>query len=323
MNANPSNPAEISQKVKSWGLDLGFDEVAICKAEPLEEAQARLQTWLNRGFHGSMSWMLNRADARVNPAHFFPEAKSVVVVALNYFREDEDSGHLPSQANISLYARGRDYHKVLKKKLGRLLRRIEAEIPGASGRICVDSFPVMEKPLAVRAGMGWIGKHTNLIRKGGGSYFFLGELLLDLDLAADPPFPTDHCGTCNRCQIACPTNALEEAFVLDARRCISYLTIEHDDEIAPSLADKMGNWVFGCDICQAVCPWNRFSSHTGERDFDNRLPDNLFDLAALQRLTREQFESLFAGTPVRRAGYENFRRNVDIAIRNNVHGDAK
>jgi len=174
----------------------------------------------------------------------------------------------------------------------------------------------MEKALAVKAGIGWIGKHANLIIKQKGSYFFLGEILLSVKLPVDEPLLTEYCGTCNRCQIACPTAALDEAFVLDARRCISYLTIEHKGEIDPQLQQGMENWVFGCDICQAVCPWNRFSEHTEDREFDNRLPEEWFDLRRLRQMSREEFTTLFEGTPVRRAGYEGFMRNVRIAEEN-------
>lgn len=211
---------------------------------------------------------------------------------------------------------GRDYHKVLRKKLRRLLADIQNLLPGTRGRICVDSFPLLEKALAVKSGIGWIGKHTNLIIKPKGSYFFLSEILLSEALPPDPPFSSDYCGSCNRCQTACPTGALDEAFVLDARRCISYLTIEHQGEIDPALQPGMENWVFGCDICQAVCPWNRFSSHCEETDFHNRLPDRMFALEELQQLSEAAFDQLFEGTPVRRAGYQNFRRNVTIAIKN-------
>lgn len=306
----------IVDQIKQKARELGFSEAAICDAEPLPEAGQRLLEWLGRGYHGTMEWMWRTRAERAAPRSFFPEAQSVIVLAHNYFRENEPLSRPAGQGNISIYARGRDYHKVLRKKLHALLGYIQTLLPEARGRICVDSFPLLEKPLAVKAGIGWIGKHTNLIIKQKGSYFFLGEILLSAKLPPDPPFRADYCGSCNRCQIACPTGALDEAYVLDARRCISYLTIEHRGEIDPQFHEGMENWIFGCDICQAVCPWNRFSTHTGERDFDNRLPDEWFDLNRLAQISEQEFRNWFAGTPVLRSGYANFKRNVRIALRN-------
>ena len=307
---------EIANRIKQEGLRQGFSAVAICDAEPLTDAGELLEKWLANRFHGTMEWMARTRHERANPRSYFPEAQSIIVVALNYYRENETALRDSQEAAISIYARGRDYHKVLRKKLKSFLTHIQQLLPDAHGRICVDSFPIMEKALAAKSGVGWIGKHTNLIIKQKGSWFFLGEILLSEKLPADPPFIEEHCGTCNRCQIACPTDALETPFVLDARRCISYLTIEHDGEIEGDLQTGMENWVFGCDICQAVCPWNRFSAQTGEPDFANRLPDEWFSLENLQQLGESKFEELFAGTPVRRTGYANFMRNVHIASQN-------
>ena len=307
---------EIANRIKQEGLRQGFSAVAICDAGPLTDAGELLEKWLANRFHGTMEWMARTRHERANPRSYFPEAQSIIVVALNYYRENETALRDSQEAAISIYARGRDYHKVLRKKLKSFLTHIQQLLPDAHGRICVDSFPVMEKALAAKSGVGWIGKHTNLIIKQKGSWFFLGEILLSEKLPADPPFIEEHCGTCNRCQIACPTDALETPFVLDARRCISYLTIEHDGEIEGDLQTGMENWVFGCDICQAVCPWNRFSTETGEPDFANRLPDEWFSLENLQQLGESKFEELFAGTPVRRTGYANFMRNVHIASQN-------
>ena len=315
--------SDLTAYIRERAAELGFAAAAITGCEPLESAGARLDQWVDAAYMGTMDWMVRTVRERRDPRAFFPEGRSAVVVALNYYRETEAIDRPAEDGNISIYARGRDYHKVMRGKLKRLLRDIRERQPDRDvrGRICVDSFPLMEKPLAVRAGIGWIGKHTNLIIKGKGSWVFLGELLLDIDLPPDAPFTADHCGTCNRCQVACPTGALDTPYLLDARRCISYLTIEHDGEITPDLAEGMGNWVFGCDICQAVCPWNRFSTHTAERDFDNRLPDHLFDIRRLGELSQGEFERLFEGTPVRRSGYANFRRNLAIAAANRDRGD--
>lgn len=308
---------KIVEEIKRQGAQLGFSAVAVCDAAPLEDASALLQSWLADQFHGTMEWMVRTAHQRGDPRSYFPEARSIIVTAHNYYQQElAGEGRDDAAAEISIYARGRDYHKVLRRKLRRLLEHVQQLIPGVRGRVCVDSFPIMEKALAVKAGIGWIGKHTNLIIKGQGSYFFLGEILLSAELPVDPPLTTDYCGSCNRCQAACPTMALETPFVLDARRCISYLTIEHDGDIDKKLQPGMGNWVFGCDICQEVCPWNRFSEPTDEADFANRFPRDRRSLQHLTGLNREKFEAVFAGTPVRRAGYEKFMRNLQIAIRN-------
>ncbi len=307
---------EIVNQIKEKGKELNFSEIAICDAEPLEDASQLLQTWIGNQFHGTMQWMVRTQTERANPRSYFPQAQSIIVVALNYFRSSEPIQRSAGKGNISIYARGRDYHKVLRKKLKQLLSYIQTWIPEARGRVCVDSFPIMEKPLAVKAGIGWIGKHTNLIIKGKGSYYFLGEILLSEKLPPDEPLTTEYCGTCNRCQVACPTNALDEVFVLDSRKCISYLTIEHEGEIEAELRPGMENWVFGCDICQAVCPWNRFSEDTDEPDFSDRLPEEWFDVNRMSQMTEAEFQQLFEGTPVRRAGYQNFMRNVRIALSN-------
>ncbi len=309
---------EIAEKIKQEALSQGFAAVGFCDAEPLTDASPLLEKWLADQFHGTMEWMARTRHERAAPRSYFPDAQTVIVVALNYYRENEAVLRDSEQGNISIYARGRDYHKVLRKKLKRLLGYVQTLLPEAHGRVCVDSFPVMEKALAVKSGIGWIGKHTNLIIKQKGSYYFLGEILLSEKLPIDAPFSFDHCGNCNRCQVACPTNALDDAYILDARRCISYLTIEHKGDIDSALQNGMENWVFGCDICQAVCPWNRFSTQTEEADFASRIPDEMFDLRRLQKLSENEFLQLFEGTPVRRAGYQNFMRNVNIACGNQV-----
>lgn len=312
---NNASPA-LTEKIRNAGYALGFSEVRFCDAAPLTDAGKLLENWLGNRFHGTMEWMARTRRERKDPRSYYPEAKTIIVTAYNYYRENEPLERPPTDGNISIYARGRDYHKVIRKKLKILLKEIQQLVPAAQGRVCVDSFPLMEKPLAVKAGIGWIGKHSNLIIKQKGSYYFLGELLLTEELPPDPAMQADHCGTCNRCQIACPTDALSTPYVLEAQKCISYLTIEHDGEIDPQLQKGMENWVFGCDICQAVCPWNRFSTHTEERDFDNRLPDQLFNLQQLATMSETEFNDRFAGTPVRRSGYENFMRNISIAREN-------
>jgi len=308
---------DIVKQIKEKGYHLGFLEVGICGAENLNEEEDLLKNWLDRGYQGSMNWMERTREIRGDPKHFFPEAKSIIIVADNYFRSEEPVLRPVHEGNISIYARGRDYHKVLKNKLKTLLCFIQELMPDAEGRVCVDSFPIMEKPLAVRAGIGWIGKHTSLIIKGKGSYFFLGEILLSKELPNDEPLIADYCGSCDKCQVACPTEAINQAYVLDSNRCISYLTIEHDADIDPSLQQKMGNWIFGCDICQETCPWNRFSVDTEESEYSSGIPADFLKLESLKKLTREDYDRVFAGTPVKRTGFDNFKRNVKIALKNN------
>jgi epoxyqueuosine reductase len=306
----------IVKDIKEKACDLGFFQVGICNAEPLNDEQKLLEEWLGFGYHGKMDWMQGTLQERSNPKSFFPEAKSIIVLAHNYYRSNELISRSPQEGNISIYARGRDYHKVIRKKLIQLVEFIQQLLPDVKSRICVDSFPIMEKPLAVKAGIGWIGKHTNLIIKGKGSYFFLGEILLSEELPADEVWTTDYCGTCNKCQVACPTDALDNAYVLDSNKCISYLTIEHDSDIKQDLQNKMGNWIFGCDICQEVCPWNSFSEDTNETDFSSRFSEDFFDLNNLNKLSENDFSKVFNGTPIKRTGHKNFIRNVEIALRN-------
>jgi len=301
--------------IHDYAKSLDIQDIGICRAEPLKKEAAYLHQWLSERRHGDMEWMETRAGERVDPTAFFPEAKSIIVASFNYYRE-EKVDRKATDGNISIYARGRDYHKVIRKKLKKLLGFIQKHRPEVKGRVCVDSFPLMEKPFAVRAGLGWIGKHTNLISKKHGSWFFLGELILSIELPSSEPFQTDHCGNCTRCMDACPTSALDTPFQIDGAECISYLTIEHSGEIDQHLQTQMGNWIFGCDICQVVCPWNRFSEKSPIEDFRERLSEEQYRLDFLSQLTEREFDDMFAGTPVRRAGYRQFMRNVDIAKKN-------
>ena len=307
---------EITERIKEKAYSLGFFKVGICNTEPLDSEQKLLEDWLSRGYNGTMDWIRNTQRERSNPKSFFPEAKSIIVIAHNYYRSNEPISRSPQEGNISIYARGRDYHKVIRKKLIQLIEFIQQLLPEVKSKICVDSFPIMEKPIAVKAGIGWIGKHTNLIIKGEGSYFFLGEILLTEKLPTDEILTTDFCGTCNKCQIACPTGALDQAYVLDSNKCISYLTIEHDNDINQDLQSRMGNWIFGCDICQEVCPWNSFIEDTNESDYYSRFSDDFLNLNTLSKLDQDEFDTIFNGTPVKRAGYKNFMRNIEIALAN-------
>ena len=313
-----------SDKIKEQAKKLGFNTLGITNTDELIKAKEDILTFVNQNRHGTMEWLAETAIQRAKPKSFFPNAKSVIVVAQNYYRAHEKKILPKEYGNISMYARGRDYHRVLRKKLKKLMNWILVHSPHAKGRIFVDSFPIMEKPLAVKAGLGWIGKNSTLIIKGKGSYYFLGGILLDIPLQYDQPYQGNFCGSCNRCQIACPTQAITDAYQIDASRCISYLTIEHRNIINTSLQNKMRNYIFGCDICQIVCPWNiKYATQTNELDFSNRIfkIDLLID--NLLGLNKEEYIKLFEGTPVRRTGFHRFRRNVTIALKNKKKKEEK
>ncbi len=306
-----------SDKIKEQAKKLGFNTIGITNTAELIKAKDDILTFVNENRHGSMRWLAETAIQRANPRSFFTAAKSVIVVAQNYYRVNEKKILPIEYGNISMYARGRDYHRVLRKKLKKLMNWILAHSPHAKGRIFVDTFPIMEKPLAVKAGLGWIGKNSTLIIKGKGSYYFLGGILLDITLEYDLPYRKNFCGSCNKCQIACPTQAITDAYHLDASRCISYLTIEHRDIIDTSLQNEMGNYIFGCDICQTVCPWNKkYATQTNELDFSNRFSKIDLLIDNLTSLNKGEYLKLFEGTPVRRTGFHRFSRNVMIALKN-------
>ncbi len=292
--------------VKAEANRLGFLACGIAKAEFLAEEAPRLEQWLRQGKHGAMGYMANHFDLRLDPRKLVPGAKSVISLAYNYFTPalQED----PDAPKLSTYAYGRDYHKVVKQRLEPLMIFIKEEFGDVAMRSFVDSAPVMEKAWAQRSGLGWVGKHTNVIRQGQGSFFFLCELILDLDLAPDPA-ATDHCGTCRRCIDACPTDAITP-YGVDGSKCISYLTIELKDAIPQEFAGKMEGWAFGCDICQQVCPWNRFSTSHTEPDLLPK-PD-LMGLSADEwhGMTEVVFNELFEGSAVKRTKYSGLKRNV-------------
>jgi epoxyqueuosine reductase len=319
---NKDNVIQLTQQIKQEALNLGFSAVGITDAQPLNEAGSKFDSWLDRSLHGTMHWLAKTRNERRNPRAFFKEAASVIVVALNYHQSNYSLQSQTSQltdiddsnrAKFAQYALGRDYHKVMRNKLKKLARFIETCQPEAKQRVCVDSFPLLEKPLAQKAGLGWIGKNTNLIIKGKGSFFFLGELLTSLTLASDPPFEPDHCGSCTACQQACPTDALRNPFELIANQCIAYLTIEHHGEVKKDLLQALNRWVFGCDICQEVCPWNKFATPHTTPDFNSRLTNDIYLIERLLDLTPQDFATIFSGTPIIRAGYERFMTSVKAA----------
>ena len=302
------------------GRELGFDALGATAAGGVRFG-ARLRAFLAEGRHGDMAWMADRAAERADPQALWPEARSIVMVAMNYGPECDPRAILshPSRGAISVYAQGRDYHDVLKSRLKALARWL-VETEGGGVKVFVDTAPVMEKPLAARAGLGWQGKHTNLVSRAHGSWLFLGALFTTLDIAPDAP-ETDRCGTCRRCLDACPTGAFPAPYQLDARRCISYLTIEHKGPIPRVFREAMGNRIYGCDDCLAVCPWNKFASLAAETAFHARragLSPALADLAALDDAA---FRKMFAGSPIKRTGRDRFLRNVLIAIGNSGEAD--
>ena len=292
----------LTLKIKRWGKDLGLDGIGIAETD-IPQAETRLNHWLDNGFHGDMAYMAEHGSKRSRPDELLPGTLRVISARLNYLPENQQASEEtledPQMAFISRYTLGRDYHKVLRKRLQRLIDRIQHEVGNGNFRAYVDSAPVLEKPLAQKAGLGWIGKHTNLINKKAGSWFFLGEIYTNLPLVADDP-AADHCGTCQACIEICPTRAIIAPYQLDARRCISYLTIELKGSIPEVFRRLLGNRIFGCDDCQQVCPWNRFAQLTGEDDFHARHGLDNSTLIALFRWSEAEFLDRTAGSAIRR-----------------------
>ena len=304
------NKDTYTQIIRQEALDLGFSHIGIAKAEQMDEEARRLEAWLNQGHHGKMSYMANHFDKRTDPRKLVEGAKSVISLTYNYHNETEQTD--PEAPKISQYAYGKDYHFVVKNKLKSLLAYIREEVGEVNGRCFVDSAPVLERDWAKRSGVGWVGKHTLLIHPKVGSYFFLAELIIDLDLTTDNPM-RDHCGTCTRCIEACPTEAISpEGYVMDGSKCISYLTIELKDAIPTEFEDKMEGWMFGCDICQQVCPWNRFARPHNEPEFEPH-PD-LLDMTKQDwvEITEEVFRKVFKKSAVKRTKYAGLKRNIDF-----------
>lgn len=297
--------------IRNEALRLGFSHCGFSKAEFLEEEAPRLEKWLGENLNGKMSYMERNFDKRLDPTLLVPGAKTVVSLLYNYYQQE-----IPAVSNdfkLSKYAYGEDYHKVVKDKLYELLVFILDHIGEVNGRAFVDSAPVLEKAWAVKSGLGWHGKNGNIIRKGHGSYFFLAELIIDLPLLSDGPV-TDHCGACTACMDACPTQAIYAPHQVDGSRCISYLTIELKDEIPSEFKNATGNWIFGCDVCMDVCPWNRFAQKNNEPRFNPN--DSLMTLRKedLLELTQGTFDKVFKGSAVERAGYNGLKRNIDFLL---------
>jgi len=298
-----------SQLIKTEALRLGFSKVGIAKAEFLEQEAPRLEQWLKNGFHGEMQYMENHFEKRLDPRKLVEGAQSVIVLAFNYFPINELEA---DTYKIARYAYGEDYHHVLKTKLKELLFFIRQNIGEVNGRAFTDSAPVMERVWAEKAGLGWQGKNTLLLQKSKGSYFLLSELIVDVSLAFDSPFKAGHCGSCTRCIDACPTKAILPNKILDAQKCISYLTIELKNEIPIEFRGKWENWIFGCDICQEVCPWNQFSLPTAENLFQPSLDLKLMKPRDWQEITSDVFEKLFKKSPLKRTKIEGIKRNINF-----------
>ena len=304
---------KLSEIIKSEALSVGFLSCGISKAEFLSEEATKLENWLKSGFNGEMSYMERNFDKRLDPRLLVPGCKSVISLLFNYYtKKKPKKDHEPK---ISSYAYGKDYHLVVKDKLRELLLRIKNLVGDVNGRVFVDSAPVMDRVWAKKSGLGWIGKNTNLISKKSGSFFFIAELILDLELEYDHP-TTDHCGSCTACIDSCPTNALATPYQIDATKCISYATIELKNNIPDSFKDNMRGWIFGCDICQDVCPWNRFSKNHNEPSFKDK--KNITDMSKSQweDLTKDVFDEVFKDSPIQRTGYNGIKRNIDFAFSN-------
>jgi len=315
-----TSPALLSAEIKRRALAEGFDKVGVVRAETLSDERERLEEWLRRGFHAGMSWMARDVERRTDPAQLLPGARSVVVVALNYYTPHRHAGE-PGTGKISRYAWGDDYHDVLGEKLRALLGWIQERAAGVQGKVCVDAQPTMDKAWAVRAGLGWIGKHTNLITRDYGSWVFLGELLLDLELEYDSAREEDHCGTCTLCLEACPTGAIAEPYVVSSERCISHATIElRAPELPSHIAENLEGWLYGCDICQDVCPWNRFEQPTAESRFEPRPASVSAELSDILKLTPETYAARFRRSPVKRAKLSGLRRNARALLARTEEG---
>jgi len=313
------NYTELAGRIREWAADLGFQHAGITGTE-LGEDESRLLNWLAGGMHGEMDYMERHQTRRSRPAELIPGTIRIISLRMDYLPPDSRQPSTvlgrPDLAYVSRYATGRDYHKLIRKKIQALATRIE-EAAGRFGyRAFVDSAPVLEKALARNAGLGWIGKHTNLINPVAGSWFFLGELYTDLPLPTDEPFAADHCGTCRACMDVCPTGAIIGPYRLDARKCISYLTIELRGSIPEKFRPKIGNRIFGCDDCQLICPWNRFAKNTGERDFRVRHGLDAPALTELFAWSEQEFLRKTEGSAIRRIGYACWLRNIAVALGN-------
>ncbi|PJE56843.1 tRNA epoxyqueuosine(34) reductase QueG [Marinomonas sp. BSi20584] len=316
-----SSPEELNQladEVKSWAVELGFAEARIVKPD-LAQYKDEFNEWLNNQYHAGMDYLANHGDMRFYPEQLHPGTRRVISLRMHYLPQSVETVErlkTKDKAYIARYALGRDYHKLIRKRLTQLAKKIEQKVGDHGYRAFVDSAPILERQIAEQAGMGWIGKNTLLLTPKAGSWFLLGEIFTNLPLPVDKPTETRHCGSCTACLTQCPTDAFVEPWVLDAGKCISYLTIEHKGPIPEELRNKMGNRIFGCDDCQLVCPWTKFAKYTEEDDFQPRHNLDSADLVELFEWNEEAFLKNTEGSPIRRTGFENWRRNIAVALGN-------
>ena len=321
---SPGSTENLLDTIRGWGEALGFQALGFTGID-LSQHRDYLDKWLQAGYHGEMAWMARHGDKRSRPDALIPGTCTVITARMDYLPDGADPGAILAQSDkayISRYALGRDYHKLIRSRLAKLARKIETHLGSGHYRAFVDSAPVLERALAENAGLGWIGKNTMLLNDKAGSWFFLGEIYTDIPLPKDPPKTVDHCGSCRACLDVCPTNAFVDPWVLDARKCISYLTIEYDGVIPEDLRPAMGNRIYGCDDCQLVCPWNKFAQTTSEPDFSPRHQLDAIDLLECFAWDEPTFLARTEGSAIRRIGFQRWRRNVAIALGNATTTDA-
>ncbi|MDA8755081.1 tRNA epoxyqueuosine(34) reductase QueG [Luminiphilus sp.] len=315
---NNRDHTAIVETIQAWARELGFQDIGFTGVN-LHEHEAYLEKWLQAGYHGTMDWMDRHGSKRSRPSELVPGTCTVISCRMDYLPEAADAWEILESSGkgfVSRYALGRDYHKLIRSRLAKLAARIRDELASGTFRAFVDSAPVLERAIAEQSGLGWIAKNTMLINESAGSYFFLGEIYTDIPFMPSDPKEEKHCGSCSACMVACPTDAFVAPFVLDARRCISYLTIEHKGSIDEALRPKMGNRIYGCDDCQLVCPWNKFATTSPEPDFAPREGLDQADLVTLFAWTEKEFEDRLQGSPIRRIGHERWLRNIAVALGN-------
>ena len=315
---NNRDHTAIIETIQAWARELGFQDIGFTGVN-LHEHEAYLEKWLQAGYHGTMDWMDRHGSKRSRPSELVPGTCTVISCRMDYLPEAADAWEILENSEkgfVSRYALGRDYHKLIRSRLAKLAERIRDELACGTFRAFVDSAPVLERAVAEQSGLGWIAKNTMLINESAGSYFFLGEIYTDIPFMPSDPKEEKHCGSCSACMVACPTDAFVAPFVLDARRCISYLTIEHKGSIDEALRPKMGNRIYGCDDCQLVCPWNKFATTSPEPDFAPREGLDQADLVTLFAWTEKEFEDRLQGSPIRRIGHERWLRNIAVALGN-------
>ena len=315
---NNRDHTAIIETIQAWARELGFQDIGFTGVN-LHEHEAYLEKWLQGGYHGTMDWMDRHGSKRSRPSELVPGTCTVISCRMDYLPEAADAWEILENSEkgfVSRYALGRDYHKLIRSRLAKLAERIRDELASGTFRAFVDSAPVLERAVAEQSGLGWIAKNTMLINESAGSYFFLGEIYTDIPFMPSDPKEEKHCGSCSACMTACPTDAFVAPFVLDARRCISYLTIEHKGSIDEALRPKMGNRIYGCDDCQLACPWNKFATTSPEPDFSPREGLDQADLVTLFACTESEFEERLQGSPIRRIGHERWLRNIAVALGN-------